>query len=324
MADSAGTASEFNARAQNGFAKSSLYDQHRPTYSPTIVQYILDQLRVTGKKHATIVDLAAGTGKFTEALAAREENFKIIAVEPHQQMREVLESKKLKGVTVVNGMGDSMPSVGDETVDAVTVAQGFHWFANMDSLKEIHRVLQPHGALGLVWNVEDYNAPRDHKASSEWEAKVHDLTWSVAEETGDEEPRYRHLEWKKVFDEQVKKTPLSLLIASDDQLFSLPIAEHSEPFAVSLSTQQAWERYATLGHIAVLEGKSLEKTKKAFMDAINSPNVEKDGDGNVIIHGNAHAVWTTKIPAEGREDLTSVPRPEHDRTEDPEDPSRYR
>ena len=50
----------------------------------------------------------------------------IIAIEPHDGMREVLEAKKLPGVRVVKGMGDSMPSVADESVDAVTVAQVGH------------------------------------------------------------------------------------------------------------------------------------------------------------------------------------------------------
>ena len=191
----------------------------------------------------------------------------------------------------------------------------------MDALKEIHRVLQPHGVLGLVWNIEDYNAPRDHAASSAWEATAQDLIWSIAEEGDDKEPRYRHMEWKKVFDEQVKKTPLSLLVASDDQMFSLPIGEHEEPFETSLPPEKAWERYATLAHIAVLEGEKLAKTKQTFMDAVNA---EKDANGNVTVHGYTHAIWTSKIPEEGRENLTDVQRPEHDRTGDPEDPSRYR
>lgn len=28
-------------------------------------------------------------------------------------------------------------------------------FANMEALREIHRVLKPAGVLGLVWNIED-------------------------------------------------------------------------------------------------------------------------------------------------------------------------
>ena len=72
-----------NDRAQTGFAKSTAYDNHRPAYSNTAVQYLLQQVRVAGKNHAVILDLAAGTGKFTEALAARDEQFHVIAVEPH-------------------------------------------------------------------------------------------------------------------------------------------------------------------------------------------------------------------------------------------------
>ena len=36
-----------------------------------------------------------------------------------------------------------------------TCLQAFHWFANEESLKEIHRVLKPAGVLAMVWNAED-------------------------------------------------------------------------------------------------------------------------------------------------------------------------
>lgn len=117
------TSGSISSRAQTGFANSAAYDSHRPTYSPTIVQFLLEKLRVAGEKHATILDLAAGTGKFTELLADRDEEFRIVAVEPHADMRDVLEKKALKGVSVVDGLGTSMPDVADESVDAVTVAQ---------------------------------------------------------------------------------------------------------------------------------------------------------------------------------------------------------
>ena len=38
------------------------------------------------------------------------------------------------------------------SVAAVLVAQAFHWFANEAALTEFHRVLEPTGALGLIWN----------------------------------------------------------------------------------------------------------------------------------------------------------------------------
>lgn len=194
----------------------------------------------------------------------------------------------------------------------------------MDSLKEFHRVLQPHGRLGLVWNVEDWNAPKNHKASTAWEKVAHELNFAIAEESGDDQPRFRHQEWRKVFDEQIKVTPLTILKASDDQLFSLPIGEHVEPFEVALPVEDAWKRFRTLGQISVIEGERLEvcrsvfnlcreqqandsqRAKKTFMDAINGEDVEKNENGDVIIHGNSYAYWTSKIPAEGRDGVFSV------------------
>lgn len=298
-----------NAHAQTSFAKSAAYDQHRPSYSPTVVQLLLEKVGVAGKNGARILDLAAGSGKFTELLAAREEGYEILAVEPHDGMRGVLVAKKLPRVTVIDGTGESMPKVESGSVDAVTVAQGFHWFANMTALKEIYRVMQRHAALGLIWNAEDWNAPRDHKASTPWEAKIHQLTANVVKKSGDREPRFRDLQWRNVFDEQVKKTPLSLIRADGDQLFSLPIGEEQEPFEVALTKEQSWERYNTLGHISVLERDQREEVYKTFMDAINEPDVEKNGKGEVVVHGKTYMVWTTKIPAEGREALTTVESP---------------
>ena len=108
--------------AQTGFAKSDAYDQHRPTYTPSIVQLLLEKVGVAGKHGAKILDLAAGTGKFTEAIAAREERYQIVAVEPHGGMRKVLDEKKLSGVIMKDGKADNLP-LDDESVDAVICAQ---------------------------------------------------------------------------------------------------------------------------------------------------------------------------------------------------------
>lgn len=110
-------------RAQKGFAQSTAYDRNRPKFSATATQRLLEQLRVAGKPHARILDLAAGTGLFTDALAARDEQYEIVAVEPHDDMRAVLEAKRLPHVTVQPGRADSIP-LDDESVDAVVVAQG--------------------------------------------------------------------------------------------------------------------------------------------------------------------------------------------------------
>jgi SAM-dependent methyltransferase len=114
--------STFSPIAQTSFANSTAYDAHRPTYPAESVQHLLEQCRVAGKRGARIIDLAAGTGKFTEALAAREEGFEILAVEPHADMRKVLVERGLKGVKVVDGTAEDVP-VENGWADAVFVAQ---------------------------------------------------------------------------------------------------------------------------------------------------------------------------------------------------------
>lgn len=108
--------------AITGFAAASFYDLHRPSYPPEAVQKLLTRLEVAGRKGARILDLAAGTGKFTQLLAERNEGFKIVAVEPHEGMRGELEKKGLKNVTILEGDAKRVP-LEEGSVEAVIVAQ---------------------------------------------------------------------------------------------------------------------------------------------------------------------------------------------------------
>jgi len=284
-----------NPIADSGFAQAATYDAHRPSFPAKTVAVLLENLRVAGRQGATVVDLAAGTGKFTELLARQDEQFNVIAVEPQKDMRGVLQEKKLKGVSVKEGLSTSIP-LDSGSVDAVVVAQAFHWFADMKSLKEIHRVLQPHGTLGLVWNIEDYNAPRSQKPSTAWAQTMQDYIWAQ----DDDQPRFRHSKWRQVFDDQIKSSPLALIVAADP-LFALPLAEHVEHWEVWLPKERIWDRLTTLSQISILEGDEREKVHKLFLDAVNKPDVDTNDKGEVAVHGATYSYWTSKVPVDGQD-----------------------
>ena len=105
-----------------GFVKAAAYDAHRPSYPPKAVGSLLQHLQVTGLKGARILDLGAGTGKFTEILTKQEENFQIFAVEPHDAMRQELCNKELPGVKVLKGDAKAIP-IDNQVFDAVVAAQ---------------------------------------------------------------------------------------------------------------------------------------------------------------------------------------------------------
>lgn len=122
MASASSSSQSLANPAQIGFAKASSYDKYRPAYTDEEADKLLTALQLTGRQGAKVLDLAAGTGKFTEVLAARPEGFGTVAVEPHDDMRAELEKKALRGVQVLKGWASSIP-LDSQSVNAVVVAQ---------------------------------------------------------------------------------------------------------------------------------------------------------------------------------------------------------
>ena len=143
------TPSRFEQRRLSFGPAASLYDEIRPSYPPEAARWIL------GDAPLRVVDLGAGTGKFSRVLAAL--GHEVIAIEPDPGMRAVLEEAS-PGVTALAGSAESMP-LRSESVDAVVAAQSFHWFANDLAREEIARVVRPGGVFGPIWNVRDDSVP---------------------------------------------------------------------------------------------------------------------------------------------------------------------
>lgn len=153
-----------NARAESFGAAASIYERARPGYPDAAVDWLLP----AGQPQ--VVDLGAGTGKLTRLIADR--GVDVTAVEPSDGMREQLQSA-LPGVPVLAGTAEQMP-LEDDSVDAVLVAQAWHWVDLPRASAEVARVLRPGGRLGLLWNHRDERV--------DW---VNELTLATRLESGD-------------------------------------------------------------------------------------------------------------------------------------------
>ena len=96
------------------------YDRLRPGPPPEAIDWLLPA------HPDVVVDLAAGTGLLTRALASKAAP--VIAIEPDERMRAVL-AAHTHGVQVLAGRGEAIP-LPDASADGVFVSSAWHW---MDS-----------------------------------------------------------------------------------------------------------------------------------------------------------------------------------------------
>ncbi|WP_188110465.1 class I SAM-dependent methyltransferase [Aeromicrobium ginsengisoli] len=134
-------------------AAADTYDRARPPYPDEVVDWLLDGVA------GPVVDVGAGTGKLTAALAARRDG--IVAVEPDAGMRSLL--ARIPGIDARAGSAEEVP-VSDGATSLVTMAQAWHWVDVPRASAELARVLDRPGRLGLVWNYRS--------AADEWVVRL--------------------------------------------------------------------------------------------------------------------------------------------------------
>jgi SAM-dependent methyltransferase len=142
-----------HARTWAGTAEGETYEQGRPDYPPALTALLSEQMGLG--PGSVVVDVAAGTGKLTRRLLST--GAQVIAAEPMPGMRAALR----RSVPVALGLGsaaEALPLVG-QSVDALTVAQAFHWFDVPRAAAEFRRVLRPGGQLAVVNNRRDDRVP---------------------------------------------------------------------------------------------------------------------------------------------------------------------
>jgi SAM-dependent methyltransferase len=121
------------------------YDRARPRPPDEAVGWLVPaECRVA-------VDLGAGTGLLSRALAAKVAQ--VIAVEPDPRMRTVLRARS-PGVRVLAGTSEAIP-LPDASTDGVFVSSAWHWMDPGRTVPEIARVLRDGGRFGLIWTGRD-------------------------------------------------------------------------------------------------------------------------------------------------------------------------
>lgn len=140
--------------AAAGFERAaSVYDRARPGYPLAALAALRDALQLGPGRR--VVDLGAGTGKLTRALATTGAD--VVALEPVAAMRVELQ-RLLPDIEVVDGRAEAT-GLDDASCDAATAAQSFHWFDPAATFTELRRILVPSGAFAIVFNRRDTASP---------------------------------------------------------------------------------------------------------------------------------------------------------------------
>jgi SAM-dependent methyltransferase len=128
-------------------AHAAAYERARPEWPADVARWLVPE------GATLVVELGAGTGKLTRAVAAL--GVRVVAVEPDPRMLGVLRDLELEGV---EGSAEAIPFDAG-VADAVVAGSSLHWFELEQALREIHRVLRPEGRFGFGWNHRDDRHP---------------------------------------------------------------------------------------------------------------------------------------------------------------------
>jgi SAM-dependent methyltransferase len=219
--------------AQRGFdSGAGAYDRSRPSYPPDAVEWIVAHLHL--RPGMTCCDLAAGTGKLSALLVPS--GARLLAVEPVEGMRDLLHAS-LPSVTAVAGVAETLP-FRDASLDAVTIAQAFHWFDADRAFAELARVVRPGGGVALVWNARD--------RSVDWV----DALWSIMDRVEKRAPWRDHERWSDS--------------ALGDRHGFGPLVQAVFHHRQMLDVQGVLDRFASVSHVAVLP----EAERAAVLDEV--------------------------------------------------------
>lgn len=245
--------------AREGFgSEAAAYERSRPSYPPDAVAWLVDGLRIAPGRR--VVDLAAGTGKLTRLLVPT--GAELVAVEPVEGMRAVL-ADAVPGVPIVAGTAESLP-LASATLDAVAVAQAFHWFDAEAAFAELARVLRPGGRVGLIWNARD--------RSVDWV----DQAWAIMDGVEKRAPWRDHERWSEsALGPRPGFGPMRAATFHHEQAFT---------------PEGVVERFQGVSHVAALP----PGERATVLDAVRrllATHPETRGHGELLVPHRVDAYW---------------------------------
>lgn len=220
------------------------YERARPDYPEQLLDALTAELGLGAL--SVVVELAAGTGKFTRLIAPRVGT--LVATEPVAAMRRHLATAPC---VVMAATAEAIP-LADQSVDAVVAATAFHWFDADLALAEAHRVLRPGGGLGLAWNNPDRRV--------DWVARV----WGAVDEFRGPVPTNLDSDWQKAFAPADRFGPLTVFRFS-----------HS----VTLTRDDLLARVASVSFVAALPADERHSLLQRVTESIDQqPELTSCGD----------------------------------------------
>ncbi len=249
--------------AAAGFNDPGDYEAARPSYPPDAVAWLVEHLGIAPRRR--VADVAAGTGKLTRLLVPADAA--LLAVEPVAGMRTTFR-RLLPQIPLVAGTAEAMP-FAPATLDAITVAQAWHWFDHARATAEAARVLRRGGRLGLVWNARDRSEP--------WVDEV----WSIMDRVEKRAPWRDHENWR----DSARQGPMPGFGALHEAEF-----RHRQ----QITPEGVVQRVASVSHVAVLPGPERE----AVLDevrAVLATHPAVKGRETVEIPYRVDAYWAERV-----------------------------
>jgi len=129
------------------------YVRYRPDYPALAIDVLVRELGIG--QGTVIADIGTGPGILARQLASAAPGAVLHAVDPNEAMLEAARMylADCTGIDVARGTAEAT-GLADASVDAITVAQAFHWFDHAATRREFLRILRPGGRVGLVWNTK--------------------------------------------------------------------------------------------------------------------------------------------------------------------------